>query len=244
MTGSSRSSTSASPSSGGRARKKPAPTSRPSRTPARARARCWARSATCPPSRSAGCPTDHRSDLFSFGAVLFEMVTGRRAFKGTTAADTLSAILREDPTESFGDEAGIPPGLLRVVRRCLEKSPDDRFQTARDLAFADRRRHDRLESPRRLRLCHPPKSHRLIWRSAWAAAGAPGGSGFRPVARPPPRRPSTPPTFQKLTFRIGNVDSAVFAPDGETILYSARWARARPRCSPLERPRGDRGRWG
>ena len=64
------------------------------------------------------------------------MLTGKRAFKGTTAADTLSAILREDPTETIGTGSALPPGLLRVVRRCLEKSPEDRFQTARDLAFA------------------------------------------------------------------------------------------------------------
>src|SRR4029453_18185120 len=88
------------------------------------------------PEQVRGLATDHRSDLFSFGTVLFEMVMCRRAFKGTTPADTLSAILREDPTESLGDGPGIPPSLLRVVRRCLEKNPDDRFQTARDLAFA------------------------------------------------------------------------------------------------------------
>ena len=88
------------------------------------------------PEQVRGLPADHRSDLFSFGAVLFEMLTGRRAFKGTTAADTLSAILREDPTDTLGTGATLPPGLLRVVRRCLEKAPEDRFQTARDLAFA------------------------------------------------------------------------------------------------------------
>ena len=88
------------------------------------------------PEQVRGLPADHRSDLFSFGAVLFEMVTGKRAFKGTTPADTLSAILREDPTETPASGPALPPGLLRVVRRCLEKAPEDRFQTARDLAFA------------------------------------------------------------------------------------------------------------
>ena len=84
--------------------------SRDALPPAPARARCWARSATCRRSRCGGCPTDHRSDLFSFGAVLFEMLTGERAFKGTTAADTLSAILREDPTEALGRRAGHSAG--------------------------------------------------------------------------------------------------------------------------------------
>jgi hypothetical protein len=68
--------------------------------------------------------------------VLFEMLTGRRAFKSATAADTLSAILRADPTEALEAGSTVRPGLLRVLRRCLEKSPEDRFQTARDLAFA------------------------------------------------------------------------------------------------------------
>ena len=140
------------------------------------------------PEQVRGLPTDHRSDLFSFGAVLFEMLTGRRAFKGTTAADTLSAILREDPTEAVGHRVRLPAGLLRVVRRCLEKAPEDRFQTARDLAFAlegattesQARRASRgrpggacaLHGPRRA-LALPPSGDSA---SGWAAG------------RPPPRR--------------------------------------------------------
>src|SRR6185436_4892677 len=85
------------------------------------------------PEQARGLAADHRSDVFALGAVLFEMLTGIRAFRGPTPADTLSAILREDPTEGLPASAGIPPALLRVVRRCLEKAPDDRFQSARDL---------------------------------------------------------------------------------------------------------------
>ena len=88
------------------------------------------------PEQARGLVADHRSDVFSLGAVLFEMLTGKRAFKGTTPADTLSAILREDPTERFTAGSELPAGVLRVVRRCLEKAPDDRFQSARDLALA------------------------------------------------------------------------------------------------------------
>jgi serine/threonine protein kinase/Tol biopolymer transport system component len=179
------------------------------------------------PEQVRGLPADHRSDLFSFGVVLFEMLTGKRAFKGTTAADTLSAILREDPTDSTTNAAGIPPALLRVVRRCLEKRPDDRFQSARDLAFAveGATTASGVAAPATL---SPTKRRRLvasILGSALLLAVAGIGLWLGRRASPP----WTPPTFQKLTFRIGGVASAVFAPDGETILYSASWGK-----SPIE----------
>ncbi|MGE5234687.1 MAG: serine/threonine-protein kinase, partial [Acidobacteriota bacterium] len=80
-------------------------------------------------------PADGRSDIFALGAVLFEMLTGERAFQGDTAADTMSAILREDPPALVTAGRDLPPGLERIVRHCLEKRPEDRFQSARDLAF-------------------------------------------------------------------------------------------------------------
>jgi serine/threonine protein kinase len=176
------------------------------------------------PEQVRGLPTDHRS--FSFGAVLFEMVMGRRAFKGTTAADTLSAILREDPTESLGDGPGLPPSLLRVVRRCLEKNPDDRFQTARDLAFAIEGASTGSSAVAPATFT-PPRGRRLLaFGMSGAALLAVAGFGLWLGRRMVPAW--TPPSFQKLTFRIGSVDSAVFAPDGETILYSARWGKSPP----------------
>ena len=81
-------------------------------------------------------PADARSDLFVLGAILYEMLSGRRAFRGETAADTDAAILDQEPPEIVGGEGPVPPGLERVVRRCLEKDPEERFQSARDLAFA------------------------------------------------------------------------------------------------------------
>src|SRR5579864_6651577 len=79
---------------------------------------------------------DHRSDIFSLGTVLYEMLTGRRAFQKTTAADTMSAILNEEPAPISQVAPNIPPALHRTVQRCLEKSPEQRFQSASDLAFA------------------------------------------------------------------------------------------------------------
>jgi serine/threonine-protein kinase len=87
------------------------------------------------PEQVKGQPADHRSDLFSLGTVLYEMLTGQRAFGGT-AAETMSAILRDDPPEPSRTVAEVPPPLDRIVRRCLEKSPAERFQSASDLAYA------------------------------------------------------------------------------------------------------------
>jgi serine/threonine protein kinase len=79
---------------------------------------------------------DHRSDLFSFGAILYEMLSGKRAFQGETSVETMSAILKEDPPEFAETNRGVPPALDRIVRHCLEKNPEERFQSARDVAFA------------------------------------------------------------------------------------------------------------
>ncbi|MCA1642713.1 MAG: serine/threonine-protein kinase [Acidobacteria bacterium] len=89
------------------------------------------------PEQAAGRRVDHRSDIFSFGAVLYEMLTGKRAFRGDTAIETLNAILKEDPPEfSSVSNRALPPALESVVSHCLEKKPERRFQSASDVAFA------------------------------------------------------------------------------------------------------------
>ena len=88
------------------------------------------------PEQVRGHAVDHRADVFSLGAVLYEMLTGRRAFGGDTAADTISAVLKEAPPDPADTGRPIPPALARIVWRCLEKTPSMRFQTATDLAFA------------------------------------------------------------------------------------------------------------
>jgi len=173
------------------------------------------------PEQARGLAADHRSDVFSLGTVLFEMLTGRRAFKGATPADTLSAILREDPTQGATAGIDLPTSLLRVVRRCLEKAPEDRFQSARDLAFAlegTAGETTGVASPP----VRAPRRGELKWgllglAAVVVAAGLASWRG-RDLGSPP-----VPPTFQRLTFRLGGVLSARFAPDGETILYSAAW---------------------
>src|SRR5436853_3988074 len=88
------------------------------------------------PEQLKGQAADHRSDIFSFGAILYEMFSGKRAFRGDSMAETMSAILREDPPDLSETNKTISPALERVVRHCLEKNPAERFHSARDLAFA------------------------------------------------------------------------------------------------------------
>src|SRR5712692_8241763 len=88
------------------------------------------------PEQVRGKAVDHRSDIFSFGAILYEMLSGRRAFHGESAADTMSAILKEDPPDLSETNHNISPPLERLVDHCLEKNPEERFHSARDLGFA------------------------------------------------------------------------------------------------------------
>ena len=88
------------------------------------------------PEQVRGLPVDARTDIFSFGSVLYEMVTGGKAFRGRASADVLSSVLRDQPPDAVDSGRGIPIALARLITRCLEKSPNERFQSARDLTFA------------------------------------------------------------------------------------------------------------
>jgi Tol biopolymer transport system component len=88
------------------------------------------------PEQVRGEAADPRTDIFSFGAVLYEMLSGVRAFRRDTTAETMTAVLKDDPPELSGSARLVSPTLERIVRRCLEKTPEQRFQSARDLSFA------------------------------------------------------------------------------------------------------------
>ncbi len=88
------------------------------------------------PEQVRGNPTDARTDIFAFGAVLYEMLAGVKAFRRDTTAETMTAVLRDDPPELSNTTHNISPALERIIRRCLEKNPEQRFQSARDLSFA------------------------------------------------------------------------------------------------------------
>ncbi len=87
------------------------------------------------PEQVRGRPADHRADIFALGAILYELLTGRRAFQAGSAVETMSAILKEEPPELERLHEELAPGLARIVRHCLEKAPEQRFQSAGDLAF-------------------------------------------------------------------------------------------------------------
>ena len=87
------------------------------------------------PEQVKGDAADHRSDIFSFGSILYEMLNGERAFKRNTSAETMTAILNEDPPEFSLRTGTIAPALERIVRHCVEKQPGQRFQSAHDIAF-------------------------------------------------------------------------------------------------------------
>jgi serine/threonine protein kinase/Tol biopolymer transport system component len=176
------------------------------------------------PEQVRGKPADGRSDLFAFGAILYEMLSGQRAFKGDTAADTLTAILTKDPPELTSSQLDVSPALDRIVRHCLEKSPEERFQSARDVAF-DLETLSTASSASAKPVPVSGKSHIKLATALLIASVALLAIGMVAGRRTAPR-PSVP-SYQQLTFRRGTIFTAKFAPDGQ-IVYSAAWEGNRP----------------
>jgi hypothetical protein len=193
------------------------------------------------PQQLRGKLVDQRSDIFSLGAILYEMLTGVRAFKGETEVDTMMAVLKEEPPEMSLARNKVPPGYEQVVRRCLEKEPEGRFQSAHDLAFALSAvsgSGNVVVSPRvRKRLANK-------WVPWLAGACFLIGGGFFFGAKI-----KTPeiPVYRRITFQRGTIYSARFSPDGGSILYDALWNGRRSELyttvgdSPLARSLGFRG---
>ena len=166
-------------------------------------------------------PADHRSDIFSFGTILYEMVSGKRAFKGESSVETMNAIVKEEPAELTDSNLNLSPGLERIIRRCLEKAPERRFQSASDLAFAI----EALSGTSSSTIAPPAVSAPLIFRrrAAWITAAAILAvaaiafvSGVKFATKPPP-------VFKQLAFGPGYVSSARFTPDGANVVYGASW---------------------
>jgi Tol biopolymer transport system component len=179
------------------------------------------------PEQVRGKPADHRSDIFSFGAILYEMLSGKRAFHGESGVETMSAILKEEVPELSETGRNIPPALDRIVRHCLEKQPGQRFQSAGDVAFD-------LEALTEISAAtsksgaqgavaqtDSASSRRLQLIAAGLCLVAAAMLGFgwwlgKKAGDHPP------PEYQQITFRTGQIGKARFAPDG-SIVYSAAW---------------------
>jgi hypothetical protein len=171
------------------------------------------------PEQVKGKPADHRSDIFSFGAILHEMLSGTRAFQRDSAAETMSAILREDPPDLSATNKNVSPSLQRIVRHCLEKNPEERFYSARDVAFdLDSLSESSSAQPA---LASAASRRAVLVRAAVAlalVAAAAAGYAIRARRASPPL-----PSFHQLTFRRGTVGNARFGSDGKSVLYGAAW---------------------
>jgi len=198
------------------------------------------------PEQVRRAPADHRSDIFSFGCILYEMLAGDRAFRGETEADTMAAILNAGPSTLWERAGGILSSCERLVRHCLEKRPEDRFQSTRDLAFdleslaASAGGPDVEDSSVGIR-----SGRRLVLPLAGILLGGAIALAGALLGRPR----EVKPIFKQITFRRGSIAEARFAPDGQTVVYgavveghynrlfSARLGSAEVR--PLELPEGD-----
>jgi serine/threonine protein kinase len=179
------------------------------------------------PEQASGETLDFRSDQFSFGSILYEMATGKRAFQKKTAIDTLGAILNDEPEPIAAINPQTPLALRWIAERCLSKEPRQRYASTDDLARDLATIRDRLsEAVSGGTLAAPPRRGMALRLSLAAAAlaGVALLSGKLLWRQPPP----SPPEFQRLTFRRGIPSYARFSPDGQTVVYSAAWEGGPP----------------
>jgi hypothetical protein len=181
------------------------------------------------PEQVRGKPADARSDLFALGTILYEMLAGQKAFRGDSAADTITAILSKEPPDLSQTNRDVHPGLDRLVRHCLEKNPEERFQSARDIAFDLESLSGVSASTAAVSGAVPAPRRMWLMPAVGAAAlalavGLVAGRRFATVSQP---------HFQRLTFQRGTVLDARFGPDGQTVYYCAAWEGATPRVFSL-----------
>ena len=174
------------------------------------------------PEQVRGQSLDARSDIFSLGAILYEMLSGKRAFHGATPADTMSSILKEEPEDLSATNRNISPALERIVHHCLEKNPEARFHSASDIAFDLEHLSGISASSAKLvpvEAAQPSRKSPGFVLGALALAFVTFGFGWywgHASAHTPP------PEYKQITFRMGTVGNLRFGPDG-TFVYSASW---------------------
>ncbi len=182
------------------------------------------------PEQASGKPLDFRSDQFALGSIFYEMATGKRAFQRGTTAETLTAIIREETAPVSQINAAVPAPFRWIVERCLQKDPEERYASTRDLARDVRGIREHLSeasipvsgdvsgavapasSPRK-----PSPLRAILTGVAILAALGAGALLQKRLVK------TLPPSYQQITFGSGTIRSARFAPDGQTIVYSAAW---------------------
>jgi Tol biopolymer transport system component len=168
------------------------------------------------PEQVRGEAADHRADIFAFGAVVYEMLSGHRAFAGDSSVERMTAILKHDPPAILA--GAVPPQLDRVVHRCLEKIPAQRFQSARDIAFA----LEAMSGSTAATTAIVTTPAMRWWRPLALGAAVAGGVGIGAiVTRQAAPTPSGVVSFEARTFDRLPITNARFMPDGKTIVYSA-----------------------
>jgi len=171
---------------------------------------------------------DPRSDIFSFGAILYEMLSGKRAFHGDTAADTMSSILKEEPAELSETNRNVSPALERIVHHCLEKNPESRFHSASDIAFDLEHLSGLSGATARVATAGSGASAALGQPRGRLLAGIAAGLALAGLVyglgwwTGKGSASGSPVEYQQITFRTGSIGNARFTPDG-SIVYSASW---------------------
>jgi Tol biopolymer transport system component len=185
------------------------------------------------PEQAGGEPADFRADQFAFGAILYELVTGARAFDRPTGVETLSMIISSEPERPLAVNPSIPHPIVWTIERCLSKDPSGRYASTRDLAHEMETLRDHAADLTAFeRIPHPAARRSVVAAGALALAlGVAATAAYFTMRTDSTAAPdiAASPTFKRLTFRRGLVTNARFAPDGQTILYSAAWDGA-----PLE----------
>ncbi|HYX21241.1 MAG TPA: serine/threonine-protein kinase [Thermoanaerobaculia bacterium] len=177
------------------------------------------------PEQASGQPVDYRSDQFSLGAILYEMATGHRAFQRKTGAETLAAIIRDEPVPLAQAAPKAPAPVRWIVERLLAKDPEERYASTKDLARDLRSVRDHLSETSvsgGIEAAERPRRRRRGWLGAIALIAAGIAIGFLARGRLP-HRPDSSIRFTRLTFSRGTIFSARFARDGQTIYYGASW---------------------
>ena len=169
------------------------------------------------PEQVKGKTVDFRSDIFSFGSVFYEMVTGKRAFHRNSGVETMNAILNDEPVDVIDVRPSIPPAVDRILRHCLEKEPQHRFQSSRDLAFDLATLSSVSDSSTRRTTSAVSRSLRKILLASGVTVLLIAATAFL-------LWPEKPVRYEQLTFRRGYVYAARFTPGGQGVAYSAAWS--------------------